>query len=323
MKYLMFLLPIALLLSILGIIYTVGNPLFLDVEKTEEVIPVDKERLENDVRFLTELQPARNYLNIQSLNKAADYVFEELSKLDCRVERQKFVVQGNEYQNVIAHFGPENAPKIVIGGHYDVCGDQPGADDNASAVAGVLELARLFHKQKNDLKYHYEFVAYTLEEPPFFRTDQMGSAVHAQSLKDENADVALMISLEMIGYFSEEEGSQDYPVGFLKWFYPTKGNFVAIIGKLGQGGIVRKMKKMMKAACGIPVASINAPISLQGIDFSDHQNYWKHNYKAVMIGDTAFMRNKNYHEKSDAIETLNFEKMSELLKGVYWAVLNW
>ena len=322
MYYKFFLLFIPILL-LGGLIFSVINPLLFGVASNSENIPAQADRMESDVRFLTELQPARNYLNLVSLNKAADYVFDEFSKLNCKVERQKFDAKGSEYQNVIAHFGPEDAQRIVIGGHYDVCGDQPGADDNASAVAGLLELARLFDELKPELKYHYEFVAYTLEEPPFFRTDKMGSAVHAQSLKDANINVELMLSLEMIGYFSEEEGSQDYPIGLLKWFYPTKGNFIAVIGKMGQGGVVRKMKRMMKAACGIPVKSINAPVALQGIDFSDHRNYWKQGYSAFMICDTAFMRNKNYHEKSDTIDTLDFEKMSEVVKGVYWAVVKW
>ena len=286
-------------------------------------IPVQVNRLEGDVRFLTELTPARNHENIVSLDKAADYIFDEFSKLDCQVERQFFEANGRKYQNVIAHFGPPDTPKIVIGGHYDVCGDQAGADDNASAVTGVLETARLVHELKPELKYHLEFVAYTLEEPPYFRTDKMGSAVHAQSLKDANAKVKLMVCLEMIGYFSDEEDSQDYPVNFLKRFYPTTGNFISVIGKMGQGGVVRKFKKKMKSICGIPVSSMTAPAMLPGIDFSDHQNYWKHGYKAVMITDTAFYRNKNYHQTTDTIDTLDFEKMAEVIKGVYLGVVSW
>lgn len=295
----------------------------MKINQVKIAIPASSDRMEADVRFLTELEPARNYQNLVSLDKAADYVFDEFSKLDCRVERQWFADEGRDYQNVIAHFGPEDAPRIVIGGHYDVCGDQPGADDNASAVAGVLELARLFDKMKPELKYHLEFVAYTLEEPPYFRSDKMGSAVHAQSLKDANVNVELMVCLEMIGYFSEEENSQEYPIGLLKMFYPTKGNFIAVIGKLGQGGTVRKFKKKMKAVCGIPVKSINAPAAVPGIDFSDHQNYWKHGYKAVMIGDTAFFRNKNYHQKTDTIDTLDFDKMAQVIRGVYYGILTW
>lgn len=320
MKRLIFLILVGI---IAFLILSLTNPIG-KVKTNNAQIPAQAKRMHADVKFLTELSPARNYQNLVSLNAAADYIHDEFSKLNAnKVERQWFKAQGNEYQNVIAHFGPEDAPRMVIGAHYDVCGDQPGADDNGSAVAGLLELARLFNDLKPELKYHYEFVAYTLEEPPFFRSDKMGSAVHAQSLKDQNIEVEMMVCLEMIGYFSEEEKSQDYPVGLLKLFYPTKGNFIAIIGKLGQGSTIRKFKKKMKTTCGIPVKSINAPAALPGIDFSDHQNYWKQGYKAVMIGDTAFFRNKNYHEKTDTIETLDFDKMAEVVKGVYWSIINW
>ena len=238
------------------------------------------------------------------------------------MERQQYEVNGATYQNIIGSIGPETASRLIVGAHYDVCGEQAGADDNASAVAGLLEIARLIQVQQPELKQRIDFVGYTLEEPPYFGSKHMGSAVHAKSLNDNNIDVKGMICLEMIGYFSEEENSQDYPIGFLKWFYPNKGNFIAVIGKLGQGQVVRQVKKSMKQVADIDVRSINAPRSLVGIDFSDHRNYWKYDYPAVMINNTAFYRNKNYHETSDTIGTLDFDKMTEVVRGAYWAVVN-
>lgn len=303
-------------------LWIITNPV-LFASKSNIKIPVDTKRLYKDVETLTSINPARNYLNIASLDKSADYIFQELEKAGCRMERQKYEVNGNVYQNIIGSIGPTDGSRLIVGAHYDVCENQPGADDNASAVAGLLEIARLTNELQPRLKQRIDFVAYTLEEPPFFRTPNMGSAIHAKGLFDNNIDVKAMICLEMIGFFSDEEGSQKYPTSLMKMFYPTKGNFIGVIGKIGQGKPVRKVKKLMKQVAEIDVRSINAPVSLPGIDFSDHQNYWKYDHPAVMINNTAFYRNQNYHQTSDSIETLNFEKMTEVVRGAYWAVVNY
>lgn len=318
MKKLSLLIFIGVLLALVLIVFHVLNPIFPPTKTTQE-IPVNQNRLYADVQFLTAIQPPRNYQNLDSLNRIADYIFQEFQKLNLKPEFQEFTVQGNQYKNVIASFGPKDAERIIIGAHYDVDGNQPGADDNASAVAGLLEIARLVHELKPDLKYRLDFVAYTLEEMPFFRTDSMGSAVHAASLKD--AKVKAMICLEMIGYFTDEPHSQKYPLNLLKLFYPGEGNFIAVVGKLGQSTIVRQVKKSMRAATDLPVHSINGPASIPGLDFSDHQNYWKAGYPAVMITDTSFYRNPHYHQTTDTIDTLDFAKMAEVVKGVHKAVM--
>lgn len=302
-------------------IASVVQPIFR-VKAKKVDIPVSKERLYQDVSYLTELQPARNYQNLGSLNAAADYIKNEFEQLKARVETQSYEVEGATYHNIIASFGDNNAPRIIIGAHYDVCGNQPGADDNASAVAGLLELARLVDSLKPNLKYRLDFVAYSLEEPPFFRTPYMGSAVHAKSLYDAKVEVELMICLEMIGYFSDQKGSQHYPISLLKLFYPNRGNFIAVIGKRDQGKSIKSVKRKMKEVANIDVRSISAPERLPGIDFSDHQNYWKYGYDAVMVNNSAFYRNPNYHQPSDTIETLNFDKMAEVVRGVYWSLVN-
>lgn len=170
----------------------------------------DPTRLYTDAQFLTSLQPARSYENLGSLNQAADYIHTELAKLDCAVQEQVFQVEGDDYRNVIASFGPAEAERLIVGAHYDVWGEQPGADDNASAVAGLLETARLLHAQRPVLTRRIDFVAYSLEEPPFFATEHMGSAVHAQALHAAQVPVRVLC-YEMIGYFSDEPGSQRYP----------------------------------------------------------------------------------------------------------------
>ena len=311
-----------IILAIAVFLFCITNPV-VPPTILKVYIPASQDRLYKDVEALTQIRPYRNYRNTASLDKAADYIKSEFDKLDCTVERQKYEAKGSEYQNIIASFGTEHSSRIIVGAHYDVCGNQDGADDNASAVAGLLEIARLIDKVKPKLKHRIDFVAYSLEEPPFFRTQKMGSAVHANSLKEAGIDIELMVCLEMIGYYSEEEGSQDYPIPFMKALYPDKGNFIAVIGKMGQIGTVRKIKRNMAAVANIDVKSINAPKVLQGIDFSDHRNYWANGYNAIMINNTAFYRNKNYHETSDTIETLDFEKMTQVVRGAYWAIINW
>ena len=159
-------------------------------------------------------------------------------------------------------------------------------------------------------------MAYTLEEPPYFRTEKMGSAVHAQSLITSNINVKLMISLEMIGYYSNAEGSQEFPNPIMRLLYPNKGNYIAIIDQMFANN-AGAIKKAINNHSNVRAYSINAPKSIPGIDFSDHMNYWNRNYPAVMVTDTAFYRNKNYHTPEDTFKKLNYEKMAQVVYGVF------
>jgi Zn-dependent M28 family amino/carboxypeptidase len=167
-----------------------------------------------------------------------------------------------------------------------------------------------------------DLVAYTLEEPPFFRSEAMGSAVHANALKMQNVKVRAMFSLEMIGYFSDAEGSQKFPNPILKLFYPSRGNFIAVVGDFSQLGLVRKVKRAMRGTALLPVYSINAPGWLPGIDFSDHLNYWRAGYPAVMITDTSFYRNENYHTAQDTAEKLDYARMAKVVLALHAALLD-
>lgn len=303
-------------------LYSITNPVFSYPDKLNYVIDADSIKLKEHVNKLTHTSKPRNNYNVQALNEAADYISSQLKTFGYEIEEQKFTTAGNEYKNILCSYGPKNAERLIVGAHYDVCGDQPGADDNASGIAGLLELARLLQLNKPQLNYRIDLVAYTLEEPPNFKTQYMGSAVHAKFLHDNKIKVKAMVCLEMIGYFSEKPKSQEYPVGFLKLFYPKTANFITVVGKTGQGSLVRKIKRNMQSNMTLDVRSINAPKFIPGIDFSDHLNYWKYDYPAVMITNTAFYRNKNYHEKSDTPETLDVSKMTEVVKGSYAAIIN-
>lgn len=270
---------------------------------------------------LTEIEGHRVYSNPSGLNEAAAYIEEIFAQYSNRVRMQPYEVKGNTFQNVIASFGPEHAKRIIVGAHYDVCGRQAGADDNASGVTGLLELARML--QGKELVVRIDLVAYSLEEPPFFRSEYMGSYIHAQSLSEQNVPVIGMVCLEMIGYFDESRKSQTYPFFLMKWLYGGRGNYISLVKKLGSGSFARQFNRRFKRTRQIRTQKISAPAWLTGIDFSDHQSYWKFGYSALMITDTAFYRNKHYHEVGDTVETLNIPYMANVIDGVLLALLNY
>jgi hypothetical protein len=297
--------------------FAVTQPLLWS-EQMVSTASVDHTQLEAHVRMLSETLSPRDATHTENLDRVAAYIRGGFERARGRVAEQPFDVGGKTYRNVSALFGPETTERIVVGAHYDTAGALPGADDNASGIAGLLELARLLGDVS--LPVQVELVAFTLEEPPFFRTEHMGSAVHAQSLKQQGVKVRLMISLEMIGCFTDAPDSQTYPISILKAFYPSRGNFIAVVGRFGEWSAVRRVKRAMRGASSLPVRSINAPRWLPGVDFSDHLNYWDAGYEAVMITDTAFYRNPNYHTSGDTHDTLDYERMAMVVQGVYAAV---
>lgn len=270
------------------------------------------------LRGITRVFGNRDFSNIYSLNKTADYIKEEFERFADTAFFQEFVVNDQTYKNVLCSFGKDNSQRIIIGAHYDVCDEQEGADDNASGVVGLLELARLLKNQ--NLKYRIDLVAYTLEEPPFFGSEQMGSFFHAKSLVDNKIPVYGMVSIEMIGYFRDDKNSQEYPVKFFKLLYGSKGNYITIVRKFGSGKFARKFTRAYKKAKVIRTKKFIGPVWIPGIDFSDHRCYWNSGISALMLTDTSFYRNKNYHQKTDTMETLDISRMSKVIDGVFLAL---
>jgi Zn-dependent M28 family amino/carboxypeptidase len=313
-------LPLAILLLILVAIWFVVTQPLVPVKRRGSEVEVGPEQLEAHVRMLSETLVPRDAAHTGNLDRAAAYIRGAFELTGGRVSEQAYQIGDRTYRNVILQLGPETAERIVVGAHYDALGATPGADDNASGVAGLIELADLLGRA--DLPLAVELVAYTLEEPPFFRSELMGSAVHARALKEQSVPVRLMISLEMIGTFSDAPGSQRFPVPWLKLFYPSQGNFVGVIGKLSSAADVRTVKKAMRGATELPVYSFNAPPFLfAGIDFSDHLCYWNNGYRALMVTDTAFLRNRHYHTEGDTADRLDYARMSDVVVGVYETIL--
>lgn len=270
---------------------------------------------------LTQTPKFRNHKNIDQLNAVADYIHQNFAAYGDSTIFQEYEVDGKIYKNVITSFGAENTKRIIIGAHYDVCGDQQGADDNATGVTALLELARMLKGQK--LKYRVDLVAYTLEEPPYFRTENMGSYIHAKYLKDNKIDVYGMASVEMIGYFRDEKGSQSFPVGILSWVYGDQGDFIMLVKKLsGAGSFVRNFIGNFKDSGQLKTETFSALKFVAGIDYSDHLNYWNFNIPALMITDTSFFRNKNYHEPTDTLETLDTKRMTKVIDAIFFSIIH-
>lgn len=318
-------LPLKLLLKFLLPITFIIGPLFFYLKsqmreaKEGQTAIADSLRIQQDIIAILATDKPRNSDNLAQLNQVADYIKKEFTKISDSTTEQLFTVDNKEYKNIILSLHTDKKERIIIGAHYDVCGDQDGADDNASGVAGLLELARMLKGQV--LNYRIDLVAYSLEEPPYFATDKMGSYIHAKYLHDHQIPVKGMISLEMIGYFSDKENSQSYPIPLLKYVYGDKGDFITIVQKFNAGDFAKEISSQILSNPSIKTVVFQAPKSLQGIDFSDHRNYWDFGYSSIMITNTAFYRNKNYHEPTDTIETLQMNKIGLVIDQLYRALL--
>jgi len=270
------------------------------------------------VLILSETIGQRSWKDLDKLAASADYIEEKLKDSGCDTARQPFIFRGNTYQNIITEIqgsDPGQDSMLIVGAHYDSCEGTPGADDNASGIAGLLELARL--TKEKPLKRTVRYVAYCLEEPPAYGTKHMCSYVHAESLHKEGARVFGMISLEMLGYYCDEEGSQYYPSSLFRPFYPGTGNFITFVGNFSSRGFSNSVKSAFTSVSSFPVEALNGFSIIPGVDFSDHRNYWKFGFPAFMITDTAFYRNPNYHEISDLPNTLDYDRLALLTKALY------
>lgn len=304
------------ILTMVAVFYYLRQPSW-KVDKCASPVRADARSLEKTVRELSELNPARCVDEPEGLENAARLIEEKLRQHCQDVELQLYSARKENFRNIIAHFGGDDPEgKIIVGAHYDVYERKPGADDNASAVAGLIELTRML--SLDSPKTPIDLVAFSTEEPPFFGTDSMGSAVHARSLIEKGAKVKGVVVLEMIGYFTGEQG-MPHPV--LRLMYPSKGDFILVTGRTHDRELIDRVKASMKAAEGVKTFSIASPLEA-GIDDSDHRNYWKEGFTAVMITDTAYHRNPNYHSLKDTGETLDYEKMAGVVNGVFFFLKN-
>jgi hypothetical protein len=275
------------------------------------------DRLRRGVVRLTTTHLPRSADHPANLDAVADFLAAEFKANRAAVTRQRFRARGRSYQNVVASFGEGSAPVLIIGAHYDVFSGRaplPGADDNASGTAALVELSRLL--QHENLGRRVDLVAFANEEPPFFGSDEMGSAVHAASIT--GTQLPPMISLEMIGYFTEQ---QPQTHSLLDALVPRHGRFVVIAGRWRDRALSRRLRAAFNASSRTVTAySTVLPQSL-GIDASDQLSYWRRGHQAVMVSDTAYIRNPNYHTIRDTADTLDYQRMASVVDGVMNFVL--
>lgn len=293
---------------------------------TEPVLPTfessefevaDTSNLQQHVLSLTN---APRMAEFDNLRPPARYIHKQLKKYG-KVRYQPFKTAIGTVNNVIIEFGPDTEDIIIVGAHYDSLEGMPGADGNASGVAGIIELARLLSKKEKDLPVRIKLMAYALAEGQYFGTRDMGSFRHAQQMKQQKKNVLMMMSLDSIGYFSDKSGSQGYPYEFMRLFYPSSGNFIRITGRLQDVLAVRKVKKSF-AKTTLPVRSLNAPEIVASVGTSDNTSYWDQGFPAVLISDTAADRNPAHHTVKDTAEHLDYERMATVVQGVGQAIMD-
>jgi len=272
-------------------------------------------RLTGDVKSLSATIGERNLQQLQSLHASADYIRRSLEQFGYEVADLPYSIEGEQASNLEARLaGTEaGAGEIIVGAHYDSVAGCVGADDNASGVAAVLELARVLRGSK--LRRTVRFVLFANEEPPYFQTEAMGSVVYARQLHREGVRVSAMMSLEMLGYYSDKLGSQKYPP-LLNLFYPREGNFIAFVGNSESRELVRRAIREFRGTARFPSEGIAAPADLPGIGWSDQWSFWQEGYLAIMVTDTALFRYPHYHTSRDTVDKLDFEKMARVVDGV-------
>jgi Zn-dependent M28 family amino/carboxypeptidase len=273
------------------------------------------EHLRQHTQTLAETIGERNLWRYGELRAAADYCERSLAMRGWTVSVQEFSVDGSSVRNIeaVKPGAKHPAEVIVVGAHYDTVVGSPGANDNGSGVAALLELCRLLGTER--LKRTVRLVAFVNEEPPYFRTPHMGSMVYARRCRLQEENITGMLSLETIGCYSNTRGSQKYPPP-LHLLYPSTGNFIGFVGNLRSRRLVTSCVKAFRQATDFPIQSISAPGWIMGLGWSDHWAFWRYGFPAVMVTDTALFRYPYYHDRDDTPEKLDFESMARVVTGL-------
>jgi hypothetical protein len=250
-----------------------------------------------------------------SLEETASYIEHQLRSYGYAPVRHTFGAHGREFHNVEARGA---SGRVVIGAHYDTAGGLPGANDNGSGVAATLELARSVASQPAAAQLR--FVFFVNEEPPYFQTEAMGSYAYARRCRAEGDAIDAMVSLETIGYYSDEPGSQSYPIGFHPG-YPDRGNFLGFVSDPKSAPLLRRFVKAFRSATPLPAEGSAAPASIPGVGWSDHWSFWQFGYRALMVTDTAPYRYPYYHTAEDTPEKLDYDRLARALTGLRAAIL--
>jgi Zn-dependent M28 family amino/carboxypeptidase len=254
-----------------------------------------------------------------ALHAAEAYIAGALAGLGYDVARQTYLAQGVESSNleVVIPGGSRASEVVLVGAHYDTVPGSPGADDNASGVAGVIEIGRAL--RGGSLARTVRLVAFVNEEPPFFYFGEMGSRVYARAARARGDDIRVMLSLEMLGCYSDAAGSQAYPP-LLGMFYPEKGNFIAFVSNLRSRRTLREVVRAFRGGSDFPAEKLASPGIVPGVSWSDQLSFWREGYPGVMVTDTAFYRYRHYHSATDTPEKIDYARMARVVEGLGRAV---
>jgi Zn-dependent M28 family amino/carboxypeptidase len=249
------------------------------------------------------------------LAAAASYIESQLRSYGYLPQRQTFEIGRHTFANIEAEIKGTKHPDavLVFGAHYDTAGDLPGANDNASGVAAVLELARTFARSKPEKTVRWLF--FTNEEPPYFQSPAMGSYVYAKRCHERRENIEAMLSIETIGYYTDRPNTQAYPIGFHPG-YPDRGNFLGFVADLKSTLLLRAALKAFRSSTVLPAQGIVAPSSIPGIAWSDHWSFWQFGYKALMLTDTAPYRYPHYHTAQDTPDKLDWQRFAQAVDGI-------
>lgn len=262
----------------------------------------------------------RNVYHPQALQKAEDYIRQYWQQQGYSVTPQDYIVKGVRSANLEITRRGRLLPNeiILLGAHYDSVSGSPGANDNGSGVAALLELARLFSKPEPARTVR--FVAFTNEEPPFFTTGRPGSMLYARQARHRGDDIRLMISLETIGSYSSTPGSQAYPPLF-RYLFPDRGDFIAFVANFRSRYAMRKLAHAYQSSTDFPLQHVATFAAIPGVAWSDHLSFWRNRYRAMMITDTAFYRYPFYHTPQDTPDKLNYAEFARMTNGLFKALL--
>ncbi len=319
LKQLVVVLATAFLTGLLLLLFYLKFPFFRssgDIEKISLAIDekLIRQSLEQHVYYLAEEIGERHYENPGAIENTIDYIFARFSESGYSPRRELF--GGRPYQNLVVELRGSVYPEeiIVVGAHYDTVWLSPGADDNASGVAVLIEMARLLSGKK--LARTVRLIAFGNEEHPYAETPDMGSIVHAGSARARDENIIAMYSLEMVGFYSDKPGSQNYPA-LIKWFYPDTANFIGFIGNISSGILLARSLARFRCYTDFPAEGLWISEKIvPDIRRSDHASFWDQGYPALLITDTSLYRNSNYHTVGDTVDTLNYAKMARLVSGL-------
>jgi hypothetical protein len=278
--------------------------------------------LRRDVDMLGGIIGQRNLSYPKGLQAAVDFLERSFINAGYQPQRQTFEVFGSECCNIEVELtGATKADEIIIvGAHYDSEGDNPAANDNGSGVAATLAIARRMAGKPQSRTVR--FVLFVNEEPPYFQTDDMGSVVYAKRCRARNENIVGMISLETIGYYSDEPDSQSYPIAPIGWLYPKQGNFIGFVGNHDSRALVRDAIGSFRTHAKFPSEGAALPGWITGVGWSDHWAFWQQGYPALMVTDTALFRYPHYHKVTDTPDKLNYQGMARVVDGMHQVVLN-